>query len=389
MLRFKQNSLIAWVLALGMFVIGTTSLSILGVGPALTRDLMVSPGDAGWLVTAFAATFAVFAPITQFALGNRYQPRSIILTGAVVLASALIWAAMAGSFSGLLLSRVLAALGSALIAPTSAALAVTLAPDGRRGAFLAIVFSGFTLATVTGVPVMTWLSLVLSWRGAMAAIAFAALVLLCLVWATISAQTCKRGEVRAGAPVTVSLWNPAMILLATLGMLAAQFVLYSLMGELLGREFNVSDDNLPAAILLFGLFGVAGNAAAGFLSDRVGAKTLVWISILGLAGLLLLLRYDLGPLGGSLVLAGCAFAGTLFTTPQQSRLVELVHEDRHALILAMNSSASYLGIAFGSGLASLLATNIGLSVLPLAAFMVLLATGAANLLVQTRLPVQS
>jgi len=51
-----------------MFVIGTTSLSILGVGPAMTRDLGVSPGAAGWLVTAFASTFAIAAAIAQFTL---------------------------------------------------------------------------------------------------------------------------------------------------------------------------------------------------------------------------------------------------------------------------------------------------------------------------------
>ncbi|MEP3113482.1 hypothetical protein [Nisaea sp.] len=44
-------------------------------------------------------------------------------------------------------------------------------------------------------------------------------------------------------------------------MLAAQFTIYAFMGELLGQKFGVSNEDLPIAILLF---GVAGNAAAVF-----------------------------------------------------------------------------------------------------------------------------
>ena len=384
MLESKRRHLLPWIFALGMFVIGTTSLSILGLGPAMTRDLAVSPGAAGLFVTAFAATFAIAAPMAQFALGKRFSPRHLIIAGTIILTAALAWAAVAAGFSSLLWSRIAAALGGALIAPTSAAVAIAMAPAGRRGAVLAIVFTGFTLATVVGVPIMTWLTLLFDWRGAMAVIAVAAFLFLLLVLAVLPNQAAGGDEGRLGEPRRVGYRKTMMILLATLGMLAAQFTIYALMGELLHREFDVTDAGLPVAILLFGIFGVAGNAAAGFLTDRVGADALVWASIVGLAVVLLLMNADLGPVYGTLMLAGCAFAGTLFTTPQQGRLVETVHQEQHAFILALNSSASYLGIACGSGLASLLALHAGLSVLPIAALVVLSFVGAINMLIRVR-----
>ena len=371
---------VPWTLALGMFVIGTTSLSILGVGPALTRDLATDPGAAGWLVTAFAATFAIAAPIAQFTLGRRVSPRHLIVGGTAILSASLIWTALATDFSSLLAARVLAALGGALIAPTSAALAIALVPDHRRGAALAIVFAGFTLATVGGVPIATWLTLLLGWRGAMAAIAAAALLFLLLALVVLPSDANAAKAHAADEPPGAGRWKPMVILLATLGMLAAQFTIYALLGEVLGQRFGVSDVGLPLAILLFGVLGVAGNAAAGVLSDRVGAGVLVWVSIASLAVLLLVMNTGLGAVTGALVLAACAFAGTLFATPQQSRLVALVPRDRHALILALNSSASYLGIALGSALASALATGVGLDVLPVAALAVLALTAAVNLL---------
>jgi DHA1 family inner membrane transport protein len=369
---------VPWILALGMFVIGTTSLSVLGLGPSLTRDLAVDPADAGWLVTAFAATFALAAPLAQFTLGRHLKPRTLILAGASVLAASLIWSALATSFHTLLFARIASALGGALIAPTSAALAISLVPVDRRGAVLARVFAGFTLATVGGVPTATWLTLWLGWRGAMAAMGLAA-----LLFVALAALHVPQDKSAAHAPLKqpsdgLRLLAPALLLFGTVGMLSTQFVIYALMGELLGQQFGVDAGGLPLAILLFGVLGVAGNAAAGALSGRVGPDLLVWASFAGLAVFLCLMLVDLGPYLGALVLAGCAFMGTLFATPQQSRLVGLVAEDRHGLVLALNSSASYFGIALGSALASAIGMTTGLWALPVGALGLLALTAAAT-----------
>ncbi|WP_422047710.1 MFS transporter [Shimia sp.] len=370
---------VPWILALGMFVIGTTSLSILGLGPALTRDLAVDPSDAGWLVTAFAATFALAAPIAQFTLGRRFKPGALILAGASILAASLIWSAMATSFSTLLYARIASAFGGALIAPTSAALAISLVPVDRRGSVLATVFAGFTLATVGGVPIATWLTLMLGWRGAIWGIGLAAILFVVLAAVFMPRDTGIASPGNREALDDVKIIAPAILLLGTVGMLSTQFAIYALMGELLGQQFGVSDSGLPIAILLFGVLGVAGNAVAGALSDRVGPGPLVWVSFAGLAASLSLMLIDLTPYLAAAALAGCAFMGTLFATPQQSRLVGLVSSEHHGFILALNSSASYLGIAFGSGIASSLAINLGLWALPLGALALLMATVAANI----------
>lgn len=366
------------ILALGMFVIGTTSLSILGLGPALTRDLATDPADAGWLVTAFAATFALAAPLAQFTLGRRLAPRTLILSGASILAASLIWSALAGSFQALLVARIASAVGGALIAPTSAALAISLSPVDRRGAVLATVFAGFTLATVGGVPIATWLKLWLGWRGAIAAIGLASLVFVTLAAIYMPRDPDTSRPQRKQPSESLRLLAPALLLAGTVGMLSTQFVIYALMGELLGQRFGVSASGLPIAILLFGVLGVAGNAAAGALSDRVGPGPLVWASFAGLSAFLSLMLLNLGPYLGAVVLAGCAFMGTLFATPQQSRLVSLVATEHHGFVLALNSSASYLGIAVGSALASALGNSIGLWTLPVGALGLLALTAAVT-----------
>ncbi len=243
---------------------------------------------------------------------------------------------------------------------------------------MATVFAGFTLATVGGVPIATWLTLLLGWRGAIVAIGLAALLFVALA-AIYTPRDIDTVRAALKPPSeNLRLLAPLLLLMGTVGMLSAQFVIYALMGELLGQRFGASADGLPIAILLFGILGVAGNAIAGALSDRVGSGPLVWASFVGLAVFLSLMLLDLGPYFGAMVLAVCAFMGTLFATPQQSRLVGLVAGEHYHVILALNSSASYLGIALGSALASALGINIGLWSLLLGALGLLALTAAVT-----------
>jgi predicted MFS family arabinose efflux permease len=104
-------------LSLGMWSVGTTSLVVLGLGQSMTVGLGVSTGAAGTLVTAFALTYAVAAPLLQFALGGRVQQRFLIVGGLCILGAGSLWGAFADGFHQLAFSRVFAALGGALVGP--------------------------------------------------------------------------------------------------------------------------------------------------------------------------------------------------------------------------------------------------------------------------------
>ncbi|BBK41870.1 hypothetical protein STVA_18900 [Allostella vacuolata] len=365
-----------WTIAFAMFVIGTTSLSVLGMAGEITRAFGVPPGGAGWLTTLFAGTFAVAAPAIQ--LLGRGRRRPLILAGLALLAAGLAWGSLADRFSHLLLSRACAAIGGALVAPAGAALAIALVPEERRGRALATVFAGFTLATVGGVPLATWLAQGLGWRGAMGAIA--GLAVLCLLAAAIAIRDPEEPPSGGGRAAIAHLpFRPLAAMLATTGaVLAAQFTVYAVMAAVLVERFALPEPMLPAAMLAFGIAGVGGNAAAGAAADRVGAGAVVWAGMGGLGLMLAALAFDLGPLPAAAALAGCAFAGTLFTAPQQSRLAGLVPPPAHSLVLALNSSASYLGIGLGAALASLLFGAAGPAALPIAALAVLALAALAN-----------
>jgi DHA1 family inner membrane transport protein len=282
----------------------------------------------------------------------------------------------ASSFQELILSRVLAALGGALVGPNSSAAGAAMVPEHRRGRALAAVFAGFSLATVVGVPAATWLSLTLGWRGALASVG-----VLALMAATAVAATVRTGgdwvPLHPRALISLLVRLPVMAGLGTSTMhLAAQFTIYALMAALLVDHFGLEPAQLPVAIFLFGVGGVLGNAAAGTLADRFGAARIVLASFAGLAAIFALLSLPLSPATAAIAVAGCAASGTLFTAPQQVRLTALVSPPEHAAVLALNASAGSIGLSVGSTAASLTYGAYGLAALPAAAFLLLLVAVA-------------
>ncbi|MDC7337413.1 MFS transporter [Streptomyces lydicus] len=139
------------LLALGTFAVGTDSMVMAGILGLVARDLDVSVPAAGQIVTVFALSYAVLAPVLATAAA-RWPRRRLLLTALTVFTVANALSAVAPTYPILLATRVLAAAGAALYTPTANAVATTLVPPERRGRALATVLGGMTVATALGVP---------------------------------------------------------------------------------------------------------------------------------------------------------------------------------------------------------------------------------------------
>ena len=66
-------------------------------------------------------------------------------------------AACAPTYGTMLAARVATAVAHGAFVGTAAVVATALVPPGRAGSAVALVIGGFTVATVVGVPLGTWL----------------------------------------------------------------------------------------------------------------------------------------------------------------------------------------------------------------------------------------
>lgn len=335
------------VLALGTFALGTDGFVIAGILPAVGHDLAVPTAVTGQLITAFALTYAVSAPLLA-ALTSDLARKRLLIISLAGFAGANVLAALAPSFGVLMLARMLAACSAGLYTPSASAAAVALAPAEQRGRALATVTAGITVATVLGVPLGTWIGATLSWRTTfwlVVALGVVAALGVLALFPEIANPPATPLRERFGL-----LRQPRILSALSLTMvaLAGVFTVYTYVAPLLLHVTHLSGTGISGMLLLFGVAGVAGNALGGQGADRWGAlRTIVPAVAIVAVALVILPFAAVSALGAGLMLLIWGLAGWTFTPAQQYRLLALA-PTQPGVILSLNASAIYLGIGLGA-----------------------------------------
>ncbi|WP_039789180.1 MFS transporter, partial [Actinoalloteichus spitiensis] len=101
-----------YLLALGVFAMGTSEFMLAGLLPDIASDLGVTVGTAGTLISAFAIGMITGAPLVA-ALARGWPRRGSLLGFTAAFAAAHVVGAVTTSFPVLFATRVVAALANA------------------------------------------------------------------------------------------------------------------------------------------------------------------------------------------------------------------------------------------------------------------------------------
>lgn len=263
------------VLALGSFAMGTDSFVLAGILPQLAGGLQVSQSAAGQVITTFALTYALAAPLLA-AVTSRLPRKPLMLVALLLFVGANLASAAAPSLTVLLVARVAAGLGAALYTPTASAAAVSLAGPERRGQALSIILGGLTVGTVFGVPAGTAIGQHVSWQASLIFVAVVGAAALLGLLVTLPALATP-------APVPMSqrfglLVNRRVLAIVAVMTLAsaASIIVYTYIAQILDETAHITGTGLAVALLAWGLGGTAGAFGSGWLTDHYGAqRTLV------------------------------------------------------------------------------------------------------------------
>lgn len=333
------------LLALGMFALGTDAFVVAGVLPAISHEMSVTEGLAGQLVTVFSLTYGLGAPLLA-ALTGRWPRNRVALASLGAFCLVNIGSALAPTFPLLLLTRLLAGVAAATYAPLAYTIGTSLAPEEKRGQALALVVMGLTVATVFGSPLGTWVGTHANWRfsfglvAVLAGIAFLALLVSKLPQSTSPALSLKARLAPMREPHLLLALVPALLL--NLGI----YVMYTYLAPLLHHSLGQSD--VSGFLLVFGLGLVAGNWLGGLITDRLGAIYPLIVSFVVLTIIYATFSLaDINVIACLVVLFVWGGLGSLAFITQQRRLLNLAPEHAN-VILALNNSTLYLGIAGGA-----------------------------------------
>jgi DHA1 family inner membrane transport protein len=361
-IRMKPSTrvpVLVYVLAAGIFLMGTTEFMVAGLLPDVAADLGVDIAQAGLLVTAFAGGMIVGPPV--MALVTLRLPARVTLIGAlVVFAAGHVVAAMSESFAVVTASRVVTALATGAFWATGAVVAAAVAGPGASARALGVMSGGLSLAVVAGVPLGTFAGQFSGWRGPFWMLAVLAVPAIVAV-VRFTPATATGGAVRVSVRSEVSAVRPwrvwvllSVIVLAQAGFLGA----YSFISPLLTERAGIPVALVPLVLVGFGIGALTGTTLGGRVGDRRPLATITAAVSLTAALLLAATAGDTAIVVVVVVLLGASGLGANPVLIAQA--LRFAGHGRLASSLA--TSAFNLGTAAGSALAATtLSTSLGLA----------------------------
>ncbi|MEH2479527.1 putative MFS family arabinose efflux permease [Nitrobacteraceae bacterium AZCC 2146] len=341
-------------LAVAAFAIGTEAFVIAGLLPVIAADLQISLAATGQLVTVYALTYAVGSPILAVTFNNLDRRTVLTLALCCFIAGNLL-AVVATTFTMLLASRMLMAVGAGLCMPTALAVSIAIATPERRGRAIALVTSGLTVATVLGVPLGTWIGNHFGWRATFVLVAvLGAIALAGLLFGLprgLPRNTATLGQRIAVARHSAVLHALAVTVFWGLG----GFTVFTFLAVPL-RDLGFTPTEIGLALLVFGSAAAIGNLLGGTLADRLGPipTTTLGLAVMMTALMLLSVTLKFAPPDVARpIFLGLIFcwglAGWAFYPGQVANLVQ-IEPQASMIALSLNASAMYLGFAIGGAL---------------------------------------
>ncbi|MEU1964408.1 MFS transporter [Micromonospora sediminicola] len=340
-----RASLALATLFLGMFVLGSGELLVVGVLDRIAADFQVTIPASGAVVTAYALGLAIGGPILT-ALAIKRDKRTVLIgTVALFIACNLI-AVLTADYTQFLLLRFLIGALQGLFISGAFIAGTSVVPPERTGRAIGIVISGVAVSGALGVPLGTLVGQTLGWRGSFMAIVVGAVVTLIGTVALI--PTVPPADANAGHQARYA-FAPRVLAVLFLNFIvfSASFAALTYLVPFLHSVTGISGAMLSVFLLAYGVATAVGSIRGGTFADWNAGRTLI-IGSIGLAVSLLVL-YFVGTIAWLVALVLIAWGLSFYSiVPSlQVRVITLAGPGGH-LAQSLPASAANVGIAFGA-----------------------------------------
>jgi len=162
--NWKKNIPLFAVLLSGAFIT-ILNQTLLGTAlPPIMKDLNLSESTAQWLQSVFMLVNGIMIPVTAFLI-DRFTTRKLFLTAMSLFALGTLVAAVAPTFSFLLVGRILQASGAGIMMPLMQTILFLLFPKERRGTAMGLFGLVIAFAPAVGPSLSGWLVDQFPWRS--------------------------------------------------------------------------------------------------------------------------------------------------------------------------------------------------------------------------------
>lgn len=346
--RTTQDTAFRILLAIstGHMLNDTIQSLIPSIYPILKESYALSFTEVGLITMTWQVTASILQPLVGLATDRKPQPFSLAFGMGATLLGLLMMAA-APSFIALLVSVTFIGIGSSIFHPEASRVA-RMASGGKHGMAQSLFQVGGNIGSAIG-PLLAAFIILPGGQPAVAwfaLLALAAMLLLARVGFWTRAQGQRATTLKAATAVRHSPRRIALSLTILALLVFSKFLymanLSSFYTFYLIETFGVSVRDAQLYLFVFLGAVAVGTITGGPIGDRVGRRTVIWFSILGVLPFTLLLPY--ANLGGTIALS--IVIGLILSSAFPAIVVfaqELVPNKVGAV------SGLFFGFAFGMG----------------------------------------
>lgn len=351
-------------LTLSAFAIGTTEFVIVGLIPTMAADLNVSLPSAGLLVSLYALGVAIGAPVLT-ALTSKMNRKHVLLAvmGLFVVGNLLAW--QAPGYNTLIAARILTGLAHGVFFSIGSTIATGLVSKEKAASAIAIMFTGLTVALVTGVPLGTYIGQHFGWETTFLIVAI--LGLIALVGSALLVPNNLKQDVTASLKDQLKvLTQPRLLLVYAITALGygGTFTAFTYLAPILEQVSGFDASAVGLIMLVYGVSVAVGNIQGGKMADKFGPVKALTIIFAGLAAILFVLNFTAyNPIAAVitiLVWGAFAFGNVPGLQVYVVKLAEKYAPNAVDVASGLNIAAFNVGIALGSWSGGLIVERAGL-----------------------------
>jgi MFS transporter, DHA1 family, inner membrane transport protein len=367
------------------FTVLTTEFVIVGLLPAIARDLDITVSQAGLLVTLFAFTVAAFGPFLT-AYFSRFERKRLFITILIMFGVSNVLAALAPNIGVMGVARLIPALGLPVFWALASETAVDIVGPEYAGRAIEKIGFGIVCATVFGIPVGTLISDAFGWRTAFAILAAVAFAKALLLWNYLP-KTHKHKESVSLLSQFKILRSPLMLghVLLSVLVFSGMFTAYTYLADMLERLAGFNGTVVGWCLMGFGAVGLLGNSLGGRMVDRHPLIASLVFSGFMITGMLAVVPSMHSTLGLALALGVWGVTQAALFLVSHVRLMKAAPQ-APAFAASLNIAGANLGIGIGAIIGGRVIDHLGLGSLGFAAAGIILLSILLALLLMSAKP---